>query len=190
MVKAYNRLKWTPNPPRKRPDNIISSKAREKHIVAFIPKCEEEKVDNMWKLMSNEYLREWFKEWAVFNKNVYTREQIIKEESKIQRKWIQRMMTYRRPTKFEMIEERLWKPISKGASGNKIDIRCKYKPSCTGLTVDSPHPIKGRNKKKTTKDSKEENEKSDGLRGNIQQDRICMCNQKPLIRLCRCGISQ
>nr|CAH7769352.1 unnamed protein product [Callosobruchus chinensis] len=177
MVKEYNRLKWSPNPPRKRPDNIVSSKAREKHIVAFIPKCEE-------------YLREWFKEWAVFNKNVYTREQIIKDESKIQRKWIQRMMTYRRPTKFEMIEERLWKPIPKGTSGPKIDIRCKYKSPCTVLPAGSHQQSKGSNKKKTTENvNRDENKKTDDLRGNFS-GKICTCNQKPLIRICRCGVFQ
>ncbi|CAH1979865.1 unnamed protein product [Acanthoscelides obtectus] len=205
MVKEHNRLKWSPNPPKKRPDNIISSKARERNIVAFKPQYEGEGRENMWKLMSNEDLREWFKEWAVFNKDVYTREQIIKEESKIQRKWIQRMMTYRQPTKLEIIEERLRKPISTGAKGSKIDIRCKYKPACAEPSISAGSAPLGvqqsknkdhRHPETKSKDESKENEKktavktakNGGLRGNKPE--VCKCNQKPLVRLCRCGISQ
>lgn len=56
-------------------------------------------------LMSNEYMRIWFKERAVYEKSTYTREQIIKEENKIKRRFVQRMMTYRKPTKTQFIED-------------------------------------------------------------------------------------
>lgn len=57
-------------------------------------------------LMNMEYHRKWFAERALYEKDTYTREEIIKQENKIKRRCVQRMMTYRSPTKNQFIDER------------------------------------------------------------------------------------
>ena len=60
-------------------------------------------------IMSNEYMRMWFKERGKYERDTYSKEQIIKEESKIKRRFVQRMMTWQRPTKNEFLEEKFGK---------------------------------------------------------------------------------
>lgn len=55
--------------------------------------------------MSNEYMRMWFKEKAVYDKNTYIRDQIIRDECKIKRRTIQRMATFRKQSKNQFIED-------------------------------------------------------------------------------------
>ncbi|KAJ8934189.1 hypothetical protein NQ314_013506 [Rhamnusium bicolor] len=79
-------LKWSPATPIRTPDNLISSGAREKKQLGFIPTYENETCQQMEFIMSNEYMRMWFKERSKYEKDTYTREQIIKEESRIKRR--------------------------------------------------------------------------------------------------------
>ncbi|XP_028129683.1 uncharacterized protein LOC114325744 [Diabrotica virgifera virgifera] len=125
-------LKWSPALPIRRADNIISSKAREKGLLGFKPSYEVKgEPVCMGFLMSNEYMRMWFKQRAEFEKDTYTREEIIKSESKIHRRFVQRMMTYRNPGKNEIIEQRIRKcscPVERKEFQYQ---RMKYKPECT-----------------------------------------------------------
>lgn len=57
-------------------------------------------------LLSMEYRRIWFDERAEYERYTYTREEIIKQENKIKRRSVQRMMTYRMPTKNQFIDQR------------------------------------------------------------------------------------
>lgn len=63
--------------------------------------------------MSNEYMRKWFKERGTYEKNNYSKEEIIKEESKIKRRFVQRMMTYKKPNKLELLEQIQPSPLMK-----------------------------------------------------------------------------
>lgn len=63
--------------------------------------------------MSNEYMRQWFNERGTYEKNTYSKEAIIKEESKIKRRFVQRMMTYKKPNKLEMLEQIQPSPLMK-----------------------------------------------------------------------------
>lgn len=104
MNKALT--KWSPAVPKRRPDNIISSGALEKGFLGFKPTYENNQQYHMGLLLSMEYMKMWFKERAVYEKYAYTREETIKQENKIKRRNIQRMMTYRRPTKNQFIDDR------------------------------------------------------------------------------------
>lgn len=64
-------------------------------------------------IISNEYMRKWFNERATYEKNTYSRENIIKEESKIKRRFVQRMMTYKKPNKLEVLEQIQPSPLMK-----------------------------------------------------------------------------
>lgn len=57
--------------------------------------------------MSNEYMRIWNKEKAFYEKYTYTRAKIIKDESKIKRRFVQRMTNFKPVTKTDMIENEL-----------------------------------------------------------------------------------
>ncbi|XP_018574940.1 uncharacterized protein LOC108913800 [Anoplophora glabripennis] len=93
-------LKWSPTLAIHKPDNIVSSHAKP----AFKPSYENE-AENMNFIMSNEYMRMWFKEKQLHEKDTYARDQIIKKERKIKRRMIQRMMTYRKPSKNHFIDD-------------------------------------------------------------------------------------
>lgn len=62
-------------------------------------------------IMSNEYMRIWFNDRALYEKDTYSREQIIKEESRIRRRFVQRMMTYKKPNKNDFIDDKYQKYI-------------------------------------------------------------------------------
>lgn len=59
--------------------------------------------------MSNEYMRIWLKEKAAYERITYTRAKIIKEESKIKRRYVQRMTNFKPLTKADLIENELKK---------------------------------------------------------------------------------
>ncbi|KAG5892979.1 hypothetical protein JTB14_015023 [Gonioctena quinquepunctata] len=105
-------LKWSPAVPMKRPDNIISSKAREKNLLGFKPSYENEPKEHMQLLMSNEYSRKWFAERAAYEKDTYTREKISKKKTK---------------SNEENIEKRR-SPAGLPSSPNYE--KMKYKPQC------------------------------------------------------------
>ncbi|VEN43996.1 unnamed protein product [Callosobruchus maculatus] len=127
MVKPNLRNIWTPAAPIKRADNIVSSKAREQNNAGFKPTFEKAKGEDMWLVMSNGYYAQWFKERAVYERNTYYKWETIKQEKKVKRRFVQRMMTYRKPTRNEYLEV--------AARHDKIDFieHCdysyyKYKP--------------------------------------------------------------
>nr|CAI5856609.1 unnamed protein product [Callosobruchus analis] len=105
MVKPNLRNVWTPAVPIKRTDNIVSSKAREQNNAGFKPSFEKDKGENMWLVMSNGYYAQWFKERAVYERNTYYKWETIKQEKKVKRRFVQRMMTYRKPTRNEYLED-------------------------------------------------------------------------------------
>uniref|UniRef100_A0AAR5Q379 Uncharacterized protein n=1 Tax=Dendroctonus ponderosae TaxID=77166 RepID=A0AAR5Q379_DENPD len=124
-------LKWAPAQPQRRLDNIISSKARENgDLIGFVPTYLAEPMEKMHFIMSNEYMRKWFKERGAYEKDTYSKEQIIREESRIKRRFVQRMMTYQKPVKTQLFEENvLRKPPQKGEQ--PLDYKkFKYKPVC------------------------------------------------------------
>ncbi|XP_030768268.1 uncharacterized protein LOC115891830 [Sitophilus oryzae] len=127
-------LKWSPAQPFKKSDNIISSKAREKGDYGFAPSYLLEPRENMIFLMSNEYMRMWFNERGKYEKDTYSKEEIIKEESKIKRRFVQRMMTYRQPSKNFFLENKLNKKTVDKTEKTPIDYsKMKYKPYCKYL---------------------------------------------------------
>ncbi|XP_056636602.1 uncharacterized protein LOC130893161 [Diorhabda carinulata] len=130
-------IKWSPSTPIRKQDNIISSKAREKNLLGFKPSYEvENEPVNMKFLMSNEYMRMWFKQRAVFEKYTYTREEIIKSESKIHRKFVQRMMTYRKPGKNELVEQKFMeKKLTPEQSKDLEYQKLKFKPDCSTIST-------------------------------------------------------
>ncbi|XP_060518794.1 muscle, skeletal receptor tyrosine-protein kinase-like isoform X2 [Cylas formicarius] len=90
---------------------------------------------NMNFLMSNEYMRMWFKEKEIYERNTYSTEQIIKDESKIKRRYVQRMMTYKKPTKNDFNKEMKDRP--KYNNPMKVDYsKYKCKPECPKLKID------------------------------------------------------
>nr|CAH7718364.1 unnamed protein product [Callosobruchus chinensis] len=105
MVKPNLRNAWTPVVPIKRADNIVSSQAKEQNNAGFKPSFEKAKGEDMWLVMSNGYYAQWFKERAVYERNTYYKWEIIKQEKKVKRRFVQRMMTYRKPTRNEYLEE-------------------------------------------------------------------------------------
>lgn len=58
-------------------------------------------------------MRKWFKERGTYEKNTYSKEESIKEESKIKRRFVQRMMTYKKPNKLELLEQIQPSPLMK-----------------------------------------------------------------------------
>lgn len=45
---------------------------------------------DLYCLLHNEYLRKWFDEREQYEKDVYTKKELIKQESKIKRRYVQR----------------------------------------------------------------------------------------------------
>ncbi|CAH1991757.1 unnamed protein product [Acanthoscelides obtectus] len=105
MVKPNFRNPWAPAVPLRRADNITSSKAKEQNTPVFKPAFEQDKRHDMWMVMSNGYGTQWFKEKAVYEKETYFRWETIKQEKKVKRRTVQRMMTYRQPTRIEYLEK-------------------------------------------------------------------------------------
>ncbi|XP_023020070.1 uncharacterized protein [Leptinotarsa decemlineata] len=195
-MKSAALLKWSPATPVKKQDNIISSKAREKNLLGFKPSYENEPREHMGLLMSNEYMRRWFTERAAFEKDTYTREKIIKEENKIKRRFVQRMMTYRKPTKNQFIEESIAK--RKAVPGNSTQDdkapnyeKMKYKTECLPLdhvkkplkTVPGGKKNSGASKEdnefieeKTQEDSKKSPKSCNGEKSNVlEAEIVCGC---------------
>ncbi|XP_076255106.1 uncharacterized protein LOC143193053 [Rhynchophorus ferrugineus] len=149
-------LKWSPAQPLKRADNIISSKARETGDFGFTPTYLSEPKEDMHFLMSNEYMRIWFRERAKYEKGTYSKEAIIKEESKIKRRFVQRMMTYKKPNKNQFLEEKINQPnrlpSKKNDDYTHVDYtKMKYKPQCLKRKGKS---IGEKNSKENSKDEK------------------------------------
>lgn len=90
-------LKWTPTVPSRRPDCIISSKARENGETGFIPSYERDRHVNMSYIMSNEYLRIWIKERTTYEIDTYSKYEVESGASDIKRRIIQRDMTKPNP---------------------------------------------------------------------------------------------
>ncbi|XP_044266399.1 uncharacterized protein LOC123012505 [Tribolium madens] len=74
-------------------DHIISSKAREVGTWGFKPQYENVKQVNFRFLMSNEYMRLWFKERDLYQKENYSKQEKAQNESSLKRGFVQRMMT-------------------------------------------------------------------------------------------------
>ncbi|CAG9764614.1 unnamed protein product [Ceutorhynchus assimilis] len=166
----HKSIKWSPAKPQKRPDNIISSKARESGNSGFKPSYLVEKRENMKFIMSNEYMRIWFDERKRYETETYSREQIIKEESKIKRRFVQRMMTYKKPNKNELTNAEYH--IKKdGIQEHSVDYsKLKYKPVCPkekGYAQDVLHKELKKNK------SKDESRQNKGGKGDVQEAAIC-----------------
>ncbi|KAL1513308.1 hypothetical protein ABEB36_002730 [Hypothenemus hampei] len=131
MQKA---LKWSPAQPHKKSDNIISSTARETgDLIGFIPSYLKEPIEDMRFIMSNEYMRKWFKEREIYEKNTYSKIEIIKGESKIKRRYVQRMMTYKKPDKFHLLEDKFKRTGQYNDTVNQPTdyTKLKYKPVCS-----------------------------------------------------------
>ncbi|XP_022901753.1 uncharacterized protein [Onthophagus taurus] len=84
--------KWTPSYPVVPKDNIISSQSKANNEKGFIPSYESIGKPQMNFLMSEEYRRLWFKERGVYEKEVYTKKAMMKEESKIKRRFVQKCL--------------------------------------------------------------------------------------------------
>lgn len=54
---------------------------------------------NMYYLLNFEYRRLWFKERGQYEKEVYTKKEMMKEESKIKRRFVQRTMVPKKKEK-------------------------------------------------------------------------------------------
>ncbi|GJQ86592.1 hypothetical protein Trydic_g7826 [Trypoxylus dichotomus] len=91
--------KWTRSVPIAYKDNIVSSHARANNEKGFVPSYESEGRPNMYCLLNFEYRRIWFKERGQYEKEVYTKKEMMKEESKIKRRFVQRMMIPKRQEK-------------------------------------------------------------------------------------------
>ncbi|CAG9865375.1 unnamed protein product [Phyllotreta striolata] len=110
-------IRWTPNLPIVKDDNIISSTAREKNNFGFMPTYEVHNHPiNMYYLMTGEYQRIWLTERDAFAKAVYSAPARLFDTSdnNFRRKFVQRLFTYRKPTKFSCLEARRrdWKRLS------------------------------------------------------------------------------
>lgn len=84
-------LKWSPAYPIVKQDKIISSDSRmQGDVFGFIPSYEFEPKVNMCFIMSNEYYRMWFKERGKYDKDNYAAAELLKEEARIKRRFVQR----------------------------------------------------------------------------------------------------
>ncbi|KAJ8921006.1 hypothetical protein NQ315_015802 [Exocentrus adspersus] len=182
-------LKWSPAVPIRKPDNLISSHA--KSHVSFKPSYENDPKENMNFLMSNEYMRMWFQEKGGYDKDTYTREQIIKDESKIKRRIIQRMMTYRRPPKNHFIDDYVDKKTGQDKLQDQKDQKMrsqkqmKFKPQCPSKSHSGDQireaKSKSKQKNKTAKASKETDNESDECENKCEivvQPVKCDCEDK------------
>ncbi|CAH1369309.1 unnamed protein product [Tenebrio molitor] len=88
-----NTLKWKPASIVYPTDHLISSKAREVGAWGFKPQYESAKHVNMRFLMSNEYMRLWFKERELYQKENYSKQEKARNEAHLKRGFVQRMMT-------------------------------------------------------------------------------------------------
>ncbi|RZC42064.1 hypothetical protein BDFB_010824 [Asbolus verrucosus] len=74
-------------------DHIISSTAREIGYKGFKPEYENVKHVNMRFIMSNEYMRLWFKQRDEYIKENYSKAESARNETTLKRGYVQRMMT-------------------------------------------------------------------------------------------------
>ncbi|KAJ8960840.1 hypothetical protein NQ318_020136 [Aromia moschata] len=106
-------LKWSPSHPVRARDNLISAAAIEKNQLGFKPTYEAREDST--------------------RRTSTVGEETIKEESKIKRRVVQRMMTYRKPMKNDFIDDFIQK--KKGNKEAQIQMaltpeKMKYKPEC------------------------------------------------------------
>ncbi|KAI4464265.1 hypothetical protein MML48_3g00005523 [Holotrichia oblita] len=85
--------KWTRTVPTTTKDSIVSSHARANNEKGFTPSYESVSYSKSINL------RIWFKERGQYEKEVYTKKEMMKEESKIKRRFVQRMMIPKRKEK-------------------------------------------------------------------------------------------
>ncbi|XP_019866923.1 uncharacterized protein LOC109595927 isoform X1 [Aethina tumida] len=142
--------KWTPQGPI-RPQNCIdSSFAALKHNFGFRPQYEYEKKVHIGYLLSFEYQRMWLKEREIYEKEFYAKpapkgdkfdrkamENVMITGTNItsgfsarrllKRGYIQKLMTYKKPTKSAKQDLMLKKHVS---GGDLVHTDMKYKPRC------------------------------------------------------------
>ncbi|CAH1099271.1 unnamed protein product [Psylliodes chrysocephalus] len=101
-------IRWTPNPPIVKEDNIMSSVARERNIWGFLPTYEvQDHPICMNFIMTGEYQRIWLKERDAFQKDTYTKKrEILTTDNNFRRKFVQKFFTYKKPTKSSWLEAR------------------------------------------------------------------------------------
>ncbi|XP_018325503.1 uncharacterized protein LOC108737262 [Agrilus planipennis] len=99
MSKDRYKLKFTRVMPIKRPDCIMSSAARESGNYGFIPSYEKDVRICTGFVMTNEYLRMWMRERAIYEKDVYSSLEAEKDKGRIRRRYVLRDMTKKKPDK-------------------------------------------------------------------------------------------
>ncbi|XP_049817914.1 uncharacterized protein LOC109595927 isoform X2 [Aethina tumida] len=123
--------KWTPQGPI-RPQNCIdSSFAALKHNFGFRPQYEYEKKVHIGYLLSFEYQRMWLKEREIYEKEFYAKPAPkasgFSARRLLKRGYIQKLMTYKKPTKSAKQDLMLKKHVS---GGDLVHTDMKYKPRC------------------------------------------------------------
>ncbi|EFA03536.1 hypothetical protein TcasGA2_TC013539 [Tribolium castaneum] len=170
-------------------DHIISSKAREVGTWGFKPQYENVTNVNFRFLMSNEYMRLWFKERDLYQKENYSKQEKAQNESSLKRGFVQRMRTN---TTLESRElpviqlKRFQNIMSKVDTRRSTDEKAKicqrykktmepvqlsrYKPNCTVkpktmTNIDKSQKSKG--KKKTPREDADSGDNQPGKCGLV-----------------------
>ncbi|KAJ3662546.1 hypothetical protein Zmor_006890 [Zophobas morio] len=148
-------LKWKRATPIYPTDHIISSKAREVNaLYGFKPEYETEKRPHIRFLLSNEYMRLWFRERVLYQKENYSKQEKTKSDGKLQRGYVQWNMANTRSKCRELPKiqlKRFQNAISKIDTRRTVEEKTKicerykktiapviqvqrYKPACAGVT--------------------------------------------------------
>lgn len=110
MKAKKGSLKWVPAMPIVKQDNVISSRAREAGEIGFKPTYEKAYIffdflnmllnvrfqdeENMYFILSNEYLRMWQNERTDYEREVYSKQDTESDSKMIKRRFVQRFVKY------------------------------------------------------------------------------------------------